>query len=199
MATNDGARIILSAWRSISLSTYYVLARLSTVRCYECLRPIRWWNRRVWLDDERCSHLQCSEGRLFLRALVAGQIQRSQLISNEVPPDPRGGSHLSNSGSSDNELPNLDTATAQDEAVERLEPQQQHAEEVPKTHFGTREYKDSTSSVRALGQNFWHVLGSLVPHRPPRLPRLCMLCGGVEVSEMAVVCSKCGTSLRPWS
>jgi len=60
------------------LRTRNVFARFSTIPCDDCLKPIRWWNRRIWLvDGERCAHLQCWNGQLLLKALVADQIRRS--------------------------------------------------------------------------------------------------------------------------
>jgi cytoskeletal protein CcmA (bactofilin family) len=90
MCTSDGPNIILSAWRSISSGSRDVLARANTIRCDVCLRVIRCWNRRVWLDDGRCAHLQCFHGQFLLKALVE-EIRRSQLASNEVLPKPSGG------------------------------------------------------------------------------------------------------------
>ena len=80
------------------LGTGDVLARVRTIPCDECLQPIRWWNRRIWLiHGERCAHLQCWKGHLFLKALVAGEIRRSQLMADE-------NSALSQKGSAENEL-----------------------------------------------------------------------------------------------
>jgi cytoskeletal protein CcmA (bactofilin family) len=75
-----------------------VLARVRTIPCAECLQPIRWWNRRIWLvDGERCAHLQCWKSRLFFKALVADQIRSSQLMAGE-------NSALSRNGSAESEL-----------------------------------------------------------------------------------------------
>jgi cytoskeletal protein CcmA (bactofilin family) len=58
--------------------------RLATVQCNDCLRPIRWWNRRVWIADyQYWAHAQCWQGQLFFRGLIAHQIRCSQLSAGE--------------------------------------------------------------------------------------------------------------------
>ena len=80
------------------LDARYLPARVGAIRCDECLQPIRWWNRRVWLADRQCrAHLRCWKGRLFFKALVADQIQCSRLIADET-------SSSSPSGSAESEL-----------------------------------------------------------------------------------------------
>jgi hypothetical protein len=189
-------KLFVSAWRSTRLSTCHVFARLRTVRCDECLRPIRCWNRRVWLGDECCSHLQCFEGQLFLRALVAGEIRRWQLIASDVPLDPRG-SQPSDIDSTENNLRNpVPSTTTLSEPIELLEAAAQQREEVPKPHV-VENQSSGNSCPRKLGLGVWHFVGRFALNRPPPPPLFCMLCGAVELSKKSVFCSKCGTSLRP--
>jgi hypothetical protein len=197
MRTSEGANIVLSACRSISLSTSDVLARLRTLRCDECMRTIPWWSRRVWLDDERCSHLQCFQGQLFLKAFVADEIRRSQLIAREAPLDPRG-SRPGDSHSAENNLRNPGPSATAAEPIELLEAVPEQTEEVPKPHV-VENQPGGNSCPRKLGLSVWHFIGRFAPNRPPPPARLCMLCGGVEFGETSVFCSKCGTSLRPSS
>jgi hypothetical protein len=191
----------LGACRFINLRTRDALARIRTVRCDECLRVLRWWNRRVWLvDGERCAHLECFKSRLFLKALVADEIRRWQLMAEEIPPSRQLRSQPGDNGSPDNGLRNLDTsATGMREPVERLEVPRQQAEELAARPGFDKNQRNGNSPLRELGQRLWHFLSRLARHRPPRPPRLCMLCGGVEFSETSEFCCKCGTSLRPWS
>ncbi len=123
MRPSSGANVILDAWRFINLGTRDLFARVITFRCDECLRPIRWWNRRVWLGDhERCAHLQCFNGRLFLRALVADEIRRSQLIVADFSPPTATRSQPIANGSADNELRNPAVAVITlEEPVEQLD------------------------------------------------------------------------------
>jgi hypothetical protein len=208
MRPSSGVNVILDAWRLINLGTHELVARVITVRCNECLRPIRWWNRRVWLvANERCAHLHCFNGQLFLRALVADEIRRSQVIAGDFPPSTVTRSEPIANASADNELRNPDSPIITlEEPVEQLEldAQQRQIDELStKAPVDANQPRDNPS-LRELGQDLWHflgrlapLLGRLAPHRPPRPPRFCMLCGGVEFSETSVFCSKCGTSLRP--
>ena len=177
----------------MSLGIGDALARVRTVPCNECLRVIRWWNRRVWLaDSERYAHLQCWEGQLFFKALVAEHIRSAQIVANE-------NSVLSRSRSPENELQKLHTYVAQQEQIERPVICLQPADELAtKTGVDDTQH-NGNSSLRELKEGLWHFLGRLTPHRPPRPSGLCMLCGAVEFSKKSVVCSKCGTSLRPAS
>jgi len=205
------ARIfILAACRSIKLGTRDVLARVRTIPCDECLQPIRWWNRRIWLvDGERCAHLQCWKGQLFLKALVADEIRRSQLMADEIPRSPRRRSQPSDNGSVDNELQELHaSARAPLGRVERLEAQLQQAQESAAKTCVDNNQRNGNLSLTELGQHlshfldrsslFWNFgLDRLVPHHPPCPPRLCMLCGAVAFSGTSVFCTKCGASLSP--
>jgi len=199
MRPSSGANVILDAWRFINLGTRDLFARVITVRCDECLRPIRWWNRRVWLGDhERCAHLQCFNGQLFLRALVADEIRRSQLIAADFSPPTATRPQPIANGSAANELRNPAVAVITlEEPVEQLDALQQRIEEISSKAPNDANQRRDNPPLRELGQLLWHLLGRLAPHRPPRPPRFCMLCGGVEFSETSPFCSKCGTSLRP--
>jgi hypothetical protein len=190
MGPINGANV-LGAWRSINLRARHVLARVRTDRCYDCLRAIRWWNRRVWLvDGERWVHLQCWKGELFFKELVAGQIRCSQAVADE-------NSELSPNRSAENELQELPASAAQREQAQRLIILLQRAEEPAPTTRVDESQRGRNSSVSQLGHGLWHFLGRFAPHRSPRPPRQCTLCGAVEFSEKSVFCSKCGTSLRP--
>jgi hypothetical protein len=120
-----GAIAILAAWRFFDLNVRDMLGRLRTISCDECSRPIRWWNRRVWVaDHERCAHLQCWNGQQFLKAYV-------QLMSEELRHSPEPAAHARDRDSSDTELRELRAyARALRQRVERLEAQLQQAEEL---------------------------------------------------------------------
>jgi hypothetical protein len=75
--------VVLAVWHSIGLRLGDVRARVRRVYCNECPRAIRWWERCVRLDGEHFAHLECYRGQLFLKACVAHEIRRSQLIANE--------------------------------------------------------------------------------------------------------------------
>jgi hypothetical protein len=177
----------------MSLGIRDVRARVRTIPCDECLRVIHWWNRRVWLvDNERYVHLQCWKGQLLFKAFVADHIWSVQVMADE-------NSALSRNRSPENELQQLHTCVAQREQVERPVILLQSAGELAAKTGVDETQRNGNSSLRELGEGLWRFLGRLAPHRSPRPPRLCMLCGGVEFSEKSVVCSKCGTSLRPSS
>jgi hypothetical protein len=179
----SGARVVLGAWRSINLRARHLLARIRKDRCYDCLRPIRWWNRRVWLaDGERWVHLQCWRDELFFKALVADQIRRAKVTADE-------NSELSRNRSAENERQEPPAYAAQPEKVEQLVILLQPAEELAARTRVNENRSNGNSSLRGLGQDLWHFLGRLAPHRPPRPPRFCMLCGAVEFSQtFAIVC-----------
>ncbi len=185
----DGANGIPSSRRHIRLGTHDALARAKTVHCYECLRAIHWWNRRVWLvDSERCVHLHCWKDRLFLKALVADHISYVQVMAD-------GNSALSRNHSPENEPQELDACAAQREQVEQPAMLLQPADELAAKTGVDETHRNGNSFLR---EGLWHFLGRLAPHRSPRPQpqRLCMLCGAVEFSEKSVFCSKCGTPLR---
>ncbi len=121
-SANNGVNAIHTAWRFFDIGARDVLARLRTISCNECARPIRWWNRRVWMaGHERCAHRQCWNGQLFLKAYF-------QLMSEELrqPANPR--ATISDRNSPKTELSELcASARALRERVERLDAQLQQA------------------------------------------------------------------------
>jgi hypothetical protein len=195
---SNGENVILGARRYVNLGMRYVFARIRTVPCGECLQPVRWWNPRVWLVDcARCAHLECFKRRLFLKALVADEIRRWQLMPEEIPPSPRLRSQSGDNGSPHNGLRHPDTsATGMRERVEPLEAQRQQAEELAARTHVVKNQRNGNSPVRELGHRLWHFLGRPVRHRPPLPPHLCMLCGKVAFSAMSVFCTKCGAPFR---
>jgi hypothetical protein len=194
MRPSDGANVISGAWRGIRLSAQNTFARVKTVPCYECLRAIRWWNRRIWLvGNKRWVHLHCWKGQLFLKALVAEHIRYVQALAED-------NSTLSRDHSPENELQELPTCTAQREQVEQPAILLQPVDELAAETGVDETQRDGKSFLRVLGAALWHVLHRLAPHQsPPYPPHLCMLCGAVEYSKKSVFCSKCGTPLRPSS
>jgi hypothetical protein len=177
----------------MSLGIRDVLAHVRTVPCEECLRTIRWWNRRVWLvDSERCVHLQCWKGQLLFIAFVADHIRSVQIMADE-------NSALSRNRSPENELHKLRTCAAQQEQVERPVILLQPADELATKPGVDETQRNDNPSLRELRAGLWHFLARLTPHRSPHPSGLCMLCGAVEFSKKSVLCSKCGTPLRPYS
>ena len=175
----------------MSLSISAALTRVRTVPCGECLRAIRWWNRRVWLvDSERYVHLQCWEGQLFFKALMADQIRSMQIMADK-------NSALSRNQSPENELQKLHTCAAQQEQVERPAILLSPADELATKPGVDDTQRHGNSSLRESREGLWHFLGRFTAHRPPRPSGLCMLCGAVEFNEKSVLCSKCGTPLQP--
>jgi hypothetical protein len=142
------------------LGTRDALARVWTMPCDECLQPIRWWNRRIWLvDGERCAHLNCWKGYLFFKTLVADQIRGLQLMAGEIPRSPRYRSQPSDNGSAENEPQKLHaSARAPDERVGWLEAQLRR----PKNSQPKRALKKiSVTTIHVLhelGQPLWHFL-----------------------------------------
>jgi len=175
----------------MSLGIGTARARVRTVPCGECLRAIHWWNRRVWLvDSEHYVHLQCWEGQLFFKALMAEQIRFIQIMADE-------NSALSRNHSPENELQKLHTYAAQQEQVERSEILLQPADELATKPGIDDTQRHGNSSLHGLREGLWHFLGRFTAHRSPRPSGLCMLCSAIEFNEKSVLCSKCGTSLRP--
>jgi hypothetical protein len=81
--------IVSSAWRSITLSARPMIARLRTVPCVECARPIRVWDARIWLiEGERWAHSQCWKRRLFFEGYMQSTADeiRGQIKRDEFPP-----------------------------------------------------------------------------------------------------------------
>jgi len=120
-----GAIDILAAWRSLDLGVRGALARFKTNSCDECSRPIRWWNRRVWVvNRERCAHPQCWNAQLFLKAYV-------RLVSDEIRHSSQRRGQPNDNHLVDTELRELRaSARALRERVERMETQLQQAEEL---------------------------------------------------------------------
>jgi len=62
-----GANSVPIVWRSLTLNAPNLLGRFKTKFCDQCSQPVRAWNRRVWMaKGERCAHLQCWNGLLFV-------------------------------------------------------------------------------------------------------------------------------------
>ena len=125
LGADKGANAVLAAWRSLEEGARDVLARLRTTSCDECSQPIRWWNRRVWVvSHERCAHLKCWNGQLFLKAYV-------QRMAEEIRHSAQSRGQPSDNDPAATELGELLTfARALRERVERLEAQLQQAEEL---------------------------------------------------------------------
>jgi hypothetical protein len=119
------AHAITAAWRSLELGAHGLFARFRAASCDECSHPIRWWNRRVWVASrEQCAHLQCWNGRLFLKRYV-------QLMSEEIRQAAQRRRRPPAKSSADAELRELRLfARALRERVERVEAQLQQAEEL---------------------------------------------------------------------
>ena len=141
------ANFILTAWRSLDLGAGDVLGRIRTTSCDECSRPIHWWNRRVWVvNGERCAHLQCWNGQLFLKAYV-------QLMAEEIRHSAQRRAQPSDNDSADPELRELRaSARALRERVERIEAQLQQAEELAaKMRGGVRKNGKLPNLSRGFG------------------------------------------------
>lgn len=190
MQPSSGSNVILGAWRSISRRTRHVLARVRTDTCHNCSRAIHWWNRRVRLDGERCAHLRCWKGELFLNALVAEHIRSAQAEAHQNSALPQ--NHLA-----ENELREPHCSAAPRVQSEQVIILLQPADELaPATRINESQHKGS-SALWELGQHLRHFPGWLTSHWPSRPPRLCMLCGAVAFGKKSAFCSKCGSSLRP--
>jgi hypothetical protein len=122
--SGNGPNAILAAWRVLDLAASETIARLRTTSCDECTRPIRWWNRRVWLvNRERCAHPQCWSGWLFIKGHIQ-ELRHSAQRSGQ----PR------DKNSADTELRELRvSAHALRERVERLEAQLEQTAELAAT------------------------------------------------------------------
>jgi hypothetical protein len=191
MHPSDGANVNSSTWHRIRSGAQDAFAHVRTVPCDECLQAVRWWNRRVWLaDGKRCVHLHCWKGQLFLKAVVADHIRYMQAMADE-------NSALSRNHSPENELQERPTCVAPREQVEQPIILLKPADElVAKADVGETQ-RDGDSLLRESGESPGHFRSRLAPHRsPPRLPRLCMVCGATEFSEKSMFCSKCGTLLQ---
>jgi hypothetical protein len=57
------------------------------VRCSDCLRVIRWWNRRVRCDESYV-HLRCWNGRLLVKTIITEHARVVQLKATDRAPLP---------------------------------------------------------------------------------------------------------------
>jgi hypothetical protein len=75
-----GANSVPIVWRSLKLNAPNALARFKPIFCDQCSQRVRAWHRRVWVaNGERCAHLQCWNGLLFVNGysrLMAEEIRR---------------------------------------------------------------------------------------------------------------------------
>jgi hypothetical protein len=195
--TRGSFTAIPTAWRSMRLRARKVLGRFKTVRCSECLRLIRWWHRRVWLvNGESGAHLECSKGRMLLTALVAREIRRFQVITGETQQTFT--SPADSNRPEKNELREVEaSAESPSQTVEQTDASQPQIAELTHKRTLYKANSNGDSPLLDLAGQVWRFLGQLVPHAASRPVRLCMLCGGVEFNATSVICSKCGTSLRP--
>jgi hypothetical protein len=120
MSTNS----VPIVWRSLKLNVRNPLARFKTRVCYQCSQPVRAWHRRIWVSKrDRCAHLQCWNGLLFVNGyarLMAEDIRRSRRTNQS-----------SNNNHANPELRELrESAQALRGRAERLEAELQHAEEL---------------------------------------------------------------------
>jgi hypothetical protein len=87
----EGARIgtnsVPIVWRSLKLNAPNALARFKPILCDQCSQRVRAWHRRVWVaNGERCAHLQCWNGLLFVNGyarLMAEEIRRRSRRYNQ--------------------------------------------------------------------------------------------------------------------
>jgi cytoskeletal protein CcmA (bactofilin family) len=123
-----------------------VFARIRTIGCDACLRPIRWWNRRVWLvGPARCVHLQCWKGQLFLKAFVADHIRSVQVSADE-------NSALSRNRLPENELQESHGPEAEHEPAEPLIILLQPADEVvAETRVNENQHSDNSPKLELQG------------------------------------------------
>jgi cytoskeletal protein CcmA (bactofilin family) len=128
MRAGNFPNVISSACRSITLSARPVVARLRTVPCGECSRPIRCWNGRIWLlNGARWAHLQCWQRLLFFERhiqLMADEIRHRQIKVDEFLPSPQPQSQPSDYPANNKVRYPVASATALGQPVERLEVQQ---------------------------------------------------------------------------
>jgi hypothetical protein len=159
MRHRSNANVTVGALRSINLGALDVLPRVSSTLCTECHRPIRWWNRRIWLvDGESCAHAHCWEGKLFLKAFVADEVRRSRLMADEIRhrrvmaddiPPPRQRQFNRTDSSVHNELKGAgESARLPSEVVERVTAQLQ--QRTPEPILLTDEVNESNCSPSDL-------------------------------------------------
>jgi hypothetical protein len=205
------------------MDTRYVQARARGIQCDECLRPIRWWNRRVSLDSgEGWAHLRCWNSLLFLKALVADEIRWAQLATGEIRPTEIPPDEVEHPQTVAEENPSspillsdaIEERVASDEplqadaaqSVEGLQTQLNSEDTQDKIHADRNE-RSPDSSPYPLGQHLRRFLwgGSSfrnfgsdrrVPSSPPLPPRLCSRCGAFALRATSMFCTKCGGPLR---
>ena len=159
-----------------------MVERFNTICCYDCSRPIRWWNRRIWLvENQSYTHLRCWEDQLFFKTLVAGHIQFVLGKANDNPAD------STNLPAGNDKQPHASATQPKPEKpqVILLQPSE---EVVSASRLGRkRRNRDSLATSR------WYSLARLA-RRPRPHPRLCN-CGAIEFSEKSSFCTQCGSSL----
>jgi hypothetical protein len=140
------------------MSAKFVLTFLTRFRansCAECSQPLHWWNRRRLANGEDWMHLQCWEGRLFLRSYVQSVAEEIRSSSGpHTQPSDNSSPDTGDSPSPDAELRELRaSARALRQRVERMEAQLLQAEElVAKTRGGPpRASVKQATSLRATG------------------------------------------------
>lgn len=146
MGASRRANFVLNAWRFLE-GARDVLWRVRTTSCDECSQPIHWWNRRVWVvNGERCAHLQCWNGQLFLKAYV-------QRMAEEIRHSAKRRAQPSDNDCANPELRELRlSARALRERVERVEAQLQQAEELAaKMRGGVKNNGKLPNRSRGLG------------------------------------------------
>jgi hypothetical protein len=128
-----------------------MIARLRTVPCDECSRPIRAWDGRIWLiEGERWAHSQCWKRRLFFERYMESMADeiRGQIKVNEFPPSPQSCFQPSDDASANHELRSAVTpATAPREPVDQLGARQQQAEELTARTRVEKNAKEERSSL----------------------------------------------------
>ena len=120
-----GANSVPIVWRSLTLNAPNLLRRFKTKFCDQCSQPVRAWNRRVWMaKGERCAHLQCWNGLLFVNGYA-------RLMAEDIRRHP---SHKNQSSANNRANPELrelrESAQALRARAERLEAALRHAEEM---------------------------------------------------------------------
>ncbi|GEM_PF-3337982 len=68
-----------------SLLSQITARHFKGLRCDDCLRLIRWWNRRVW-SGESCVHLRCWRGQILFRTIVAAHARVAQMKAADRSP-----------------------------------------------------------------------------------------------------------------
>jgi len=124
-----------------------MLTRARARMCDACSRPVRCWNRRIWLvKNERCVHFACWKSRLFFKEYL-------QFMAIEIRAFAPPGGYSSNGRSVNMALRELRaSASALNERAGRLETQLQQAEAIRSGECvagGIQRAGDPTGSTRA--------------------------------------------------